>query len=104
LPAEKKNNAAAKKRRSPNGQAAIPVVTAAMGWGIWKLRNSFCFQDVAWINRKMLWWRVLAMLRSWRILVPLKQLDGFDAVFTGDAGGCSGANHMETDQHERCVA
>jgi hypothetical protein len=44
------------------------------------------------------------MLRSWRILVPLKQLDGFDAVFTGDAGGCSGANHMETDQHERCVA
>jgi hypothetical protein len=41
---------------------------------------------------------------SWRILVPLKQLDGFDAVFTGDAGGCSGANHMETDQHERCVA
>jgi hypothetical protein len=29
---------------------------------------------------KMLWWRVLVMLRSWRILVPLKQLDGFDAV------------------------
>jgi hypothetical protein len=25
-------------------------------------------------------------------------------VFPGDAGGCSGANRMETEEHKRCVA
>jgi hypothetical protein len=58
------------------------MITAAVCWEIWKLRNSLCFQDVAWVNRRMVWWRVLVMLRSWRILVPLKMLDGFDAALS----------------------
>jgi hypothetical protein len=40
------------------------MITSTVCWEIWKLRNSFCFQDVAWDNRKMLWWKVLAMLCS----------------------------------------
>jgi hypothetical protein len=47
---------------------------------MWKLRSLLCFQGAAWVSRKVLWWRVLAMLRCWRIMVPLKILDGFDAV------------------------
>jgi hypothetical protein len=30
----------------------------------------------------MLWWKVLAMLHPWRILVPLKLLDGFNVALS----------------------
>jgi hypothetical protein len=58
----------------------VNMVVAAVCQCMWKLRSSLCFQGAAWVSRKVLWWRVLAMLRCWRIMVPLKILDGFDAV------------------------
>jgi hypothetical protein len=56
----------------------INIVTSAVCWGIWKLRNLICFQRDAWLGMQMLWKRVLPMLRSWRILVPLRLAVGFD--------------------------
>jgi hypothetical protein len=32
----------------------INVITSAMCWSIWKLRNSICFQCVVWLGMKML--------------------------------------------------
>jgi hypothetical protein len=34
------------------------VLTTAVCWGVWKLRNCFCFQDVKWLGMKQLWHRV----------------------------------------------
>jgi hypothetical protein len=30
------------------------IVTSAVCWSIWKLRNSICFQDVAWLGMHMI--------------------------------------------------
>jgi hypothetical protein len=51
-------------------------------WSIWKLRNSVCFQGDAWVSLKILWWRLIPMLRCWKILVPLHLMDGYDLVVT----------------------
>jgi hypothetical protein len=32
----------------------VNVISSAVRWGIWKLRNSMCFQEVAWKNMKQL--------------------------------------------------
>jgi hypothetical protein len=44
---------------------------SAVCWGLWKLRNELCFQDVAWKYLEQVWWKVLPMLRCWTILVPV---------------------------------
>jgi hypothetical protein len=49
-------------------------------WSLWKLRNSLCFQEVAWKGMSQLWQKMLPMLKCWSILVPLKMMAGFDAV------------------------
>lgn len=43
---------------------------AAALWGLWKLRNSVCFQGEVWMDLRMLLLRVAAMLQSWIILCP----------------------------------
>jgi hypothetical protein len=53
------------------------MFTSAVCWGLRKSRNSLCFQGVAWISLRVLWQRVLSMIRSWRMLVPLKEMAGF---------------------------
>jgi hypothetical protein len=56
------------------------MVTSAVCWSIWKLRNTICFQDTPWVSMRMLWHRVLPMLICWKILVPIRLMDGFDNV------------------------
>jgi hypothetical protein len=58
------------------------VFTSAVCWSIWKLRNSLCFQGESWSSMKTLWRRVVPMIRSWRVLTPLKLADGFDSSLT----------------------
>jgi hypothetical protein len=38
------------------------------------------FQDVAWIEIKSLWQRIVPMLRCWRVLVPLVMESGYESV------------------------
>jgi hypothetical protein len=56
------------------------VLSSAVCLGIWKLRNSLCFQNIPWKSMKQLWSVVIPMLRCWRIIMPLKISVGFDAV------------------------
>jgi hypothetical protein len=56
------------------------VLSSAVCWGIWKLRNAFCFQGVHWRSLKQVWAMVLPMLRCWRVLMLLKMLSGFDSA------------------------
>jgi hypothetical protein len=58
------------------------VTSTVICWGIWKLRNLICFQGDAWLGMQMLWKQVLIILRSWRILVPLRLAVGFDTAIS----------------------
>jgi hypothetical protein len=60
----------------------LNMITSVVSWCIWKLRNAAYFQDVAWIGLKQLWQRVVLMLLCWRVLVPVKNLDGFENAIT----------------------
>jgi hypothetical protein len=53
----------------------VNMVIAAVCWSVWKLRNTT--HGGVWVNKEMLWWRVLTMLRCWRVLV---RMVGFDAI------------------------
>jgi hypothetical protein len=58
----------------------VNLITSAVCWGIWKLRNLLCFQEGAWKSMKQLWHVVVPMIRCWSILLPLKLTAGFDDV------------------------
>jgi hypothetical protein len=56
------------------------VLSSAMCWGIWKLRNSLGFQGVQWRSMKQLWSMVIPMLRCCRVLIPLKIAAGIELL------------------------
>jgi hypothetical protein len=56
------------------------MVTSAVCWGVWKLRNNMHFQGLPWRGLKQVWHRVVSMLRCWTILVPLKLVERFEDV------------------------
>jgi hypothetical protein len=58
----------------------VNIISSAVCWSLWKVRNSLCFQEVAWLGMKEVWHRVIPMLKCWRVLVLVCNLDGFDAV------------------------
>jgi hypothetical protein len=58
----------------------VNMISSAVCWSLWKVQNSLCFQEVAWLEMKQVWHRVIPMLKCWRILVPVSSLGGFDAV------------------------
>jgi hypothetical protein len=60
----------------------VNIISSAVCWALWKLRNTLCFQDVPWRNMKHVWNLVLPMLRCWSVLVPLKLAAGFEDVRT----------------------
>jgi hypothetical protein len=60
----------------------INIVTSAVCWSLWKLRNSTIFQEVTWMGMKLLWQKVVPMLRCWRILVPLALAHGYEDATT----------------------
>jgi hypothetical protein len=41
----------------------VNLITSAVCWGIWKLRNLLCFQEGAWKSMKQLWHVVVPMIR-----------------------------------------
>jgi hypothetical protein len=56
----------------------INMITSAVYWCLWKLRNAVQFQGVAWVGMKLLWDQVMPMLQCRKVLVPVKMVDGFD--------------------------
>jgi hypothetical protein len=58
----------------------INIVTSAVCWSIWMLRNAIIFQEVAWVGMKLLWEIIVPMLRCWRVLVPLVMEPGYKSV------------------------
>jgi len=41
------------------------VISSAVLWSLWKLRNEICFQGVCWLGTKMVLIRIAKMLRGW---------------------------------------
>jgi hypothetical protein len=45
-------------------------------------KECYFFQGVTWLGMKMVWQRVLSLLRCWKILIPLRMATGFDDAIT----------------------
>jgi hypothetical protein len=56
------------------------IVSSALCWSIWKLRNGLCFQGAPWTGMRTLWQRMVSLLRCWKVLVPLKLMPEFKNV------------------------
>lgn len=41
------------------------VISSAVLWSLWKLRNEICFQGVVWLGMRMVLIRITKMLRGW---------------------------------------
>lgn len=50
------------------------MLSSAIIWSLWKVRNLLCFQNVGWKNVKQIWQMAGSMLESWKVLCPLKHL------------------------------
>jgi hypothetical protein len=50
---------------------------AAALWGLWKLRNSLCFQGLLWKDGRVLLLKVAAMLQNWSALCPKEHVPDF---------------------------
>jgi hypothetical protein len=81
----------------------INIFSSAVCWGLWKLRNALCFQDVAWKNMKQLWFMVL-MIRCWSVLVPMKMAAGFENALASMEKLVSGPLLIEATPLRRAAA
>jgi len=60
--------------------SVINMITSAVLWSIWKLRNELCFQRSGWKSMEVLFYKILGLLQNWIVLCPVnkrKRLDGF---------------------------
>jgi hypothetical protein len=48
----------------------VNMVSSAVIWSIWKLRNDLCFQRYGWRSMEMLLFRISGLLVNWTILCP----------------------------------
>jgi hypothetical protein len=46
----------------------LNIITSAVLWSIWKLRNELCFQKVG-----LLFYKIAGLLQNWEILCPLEK-------------------------------
>ena len=46
------------------------IITSAVLWGLWKLRNELCFQNAAWRDIKVILMRIATMAQNWLLLCP----------------------------------
>jgi hypothetical protein len=60
----------------------VNVVTSAVCWALWKLRNDLCFQDVRWVGMKKFWQRLVPKLKCWSVLIPVNQMEAFEGVIS----------------------
>ena len=56
------------------------VITSAVLWVIWKLRNNVCFQGVTWSGMKKVLAVLGRMLRSWFPLLSLEEQEKLEQV------------------------
>jgi hypothetical protein len=50
--------------------STLNMITSAVLWSIWKLRNDLCFQRIGWRSMEMLLFRIAGLLQNWIILCP----------------------------------
>lgn len=48
----------------------LNIVSSAVIWNLWKLRNDLCFQRLRWRCMAMLLYRVAATVQRWEIICP----------------------------------
>jgi len=46
------------------------ILTSAVLWGLWKLRNELCFQNMSWRDIRILLMKVAILAQNWLILCP----------------------------------
>jgi hypothetical protein len=46
------------------------IITSAALWGLWKLRNSFCFQVAQWRDVNFLLQKITGLVHKWKLLCP----------------------------------
>ena len=51
--------------------AATNIICSATLWSLWKLRNEMCFQNVGWMDLRLLLWMIVGMAQNCQILCPL---------------------------------
>lgn len=49
----------------------VNMVSSAVIWSIWKLRNDLCFQRCGWRGMEMLLCRISGLLENWTVLCPV---------------------------------
>jgi hypothetical protein len=54
------------------------MVTSAVLWSIWKLRNNLCFQNAVRRSVGVLLMKIAFMLQNWLILCPAEKKDTLD--------------------------
>jgi hypothetical protein len=54
------------------------IISSALCWSIWKLRNGQCFQELPCTGMRSLWQRMVPLLRCWKVLVPLRMAIDFE--------------------------
>ena len=65
---------------SDKKNSVINMITSAVLWSIWKLRNELCFQRSGWKSMEVLFYKILGLLQNWTVLCPVnkrERLDGF---------------------------
>jgi hypothetical protein len=53
--------------------AIANIFTSAALWGLWKLRNSICFQGGLWRDVNSLMQMIASMISNWKILCPAER-------------------------------
>lgn len=48
----------------------LNMVTSAVLWSIWKLRNEICFQRSGWKSMEVLLFKIVGLLQNWIVLCP----------------------------------
>ena len=66
------------------------IVSSAVLWVIWKLRNALCFQGVPWMGMKMVFAMLGRMQRNW-----MPGECGADSLSSGSRSKISTADHVE---------
>jgi hypothetical protein len=48
----------------------VNMVSSAVLWSIWKLRNDLCFQRIGWKSMDMLLYGIAGLLQNWIVVCP----------------------------------
>lgn len=53
----------------------LNMITSAVFWNIWKLRNELLFQNIGWRSMDILLYKIAGTLQSWVVLCPVEKRD-----------------------------